>query len=112
MQCGRYTDMTLRNHAGVTLVELIVTLAVLGIVLGITTLSLAHNHTTATTRHSVSADVRSLRAAAVTSGTARTAVLYDSTGAVLVTAYPDGRVLGAIGGIDRLAGVVRGVGAR
>lgn len=100
--------MALQNRAGVTLVELIVTLAVLGIVLGITTLSLARGHNTAAPRRSLAVDVRSLRAAAITSATVRTAVLHDSAGAILVTAYPDGRVLGSIDGMDRLAGVVRG----
>lgn len=104
--------MPSRNRAGVTLVELIVTLAVLGIVLGITTLSLARGHNTVAARRSMAMDVRSLRAAAVTSGTVRTAILHDSTGAILTTAYPDGRVLGSINGIDRLAGVVPATGGR
>lgn len=104
--------MALQSRAGVTLVELIVALAVLGIVLGITTLSLARGHNTATARRSVSMDVRSLRSAAVRSGTVRTSILHDSTGAVLITAYPDGRVLGSIRGMDRLAGVVQGSSAR
>lgn len=96
------------RRAGVTLVELMVTLVVLGIVLGVTTLTLAGEHkTTAQGAPSLAVQVMRIRTAAITEAAPREAVVNDHGDFVLVTALPDGRVLGRLKGLDELAGTVR-----
>jgi prepilin-type N-terminal cleavage/methylation domain-containing protein len=96
----------------VTLIELIVAIAVLSIMLAITTLSFANKNKPTVATLSVSAQVSALRSSAVSSGMPRTLTLRDSTGATLVTALPDGRVVSDMPNLDRVAGIVRNEGAR
>jgi len=87
--------MRCAHSAGVTLVELLVVLAVLGLVLGVSGLALASLHEP---RESDELrDLRRARAAAIDSGGARAAhgVLF----------LPDGRAIGP--NVDPLTGVPR-----
>ena len=92
------------GRRGVTLVELLVAIAVLSVVLTITTLSLAGQKRSDTDPVSIAVQLRGLRTAAITSGIARTSILKDSTNTILVTALPDGRVISDILKVNRLDG--------
>lgn len=94
-------------RVGVTLIELIVAIAVLGIMLGITTLAFTKAKEPAPDGASVSAQIIELRRKAVTSGEAQTSWLRDSSGTKLLTALPDGRVIADLSNLDRLTGTVR-----
>lgn len=100
------------NRRGVTLIELLVTIAILSVILAITTLSLAGEKRPAATASPLSVQVRTLRSSAIASGAAKTAALSDTEGVVLVTALPDGRVVSDMPNLDRNAGVVRSQSAR
>jgi len=89
-----------------------VTIAILSVILGITTLSLAGEKHPATTAPSLSVQVRILRSSAIASGIPKTATLKDTSGAVLVTALPDGRVVSDMPNLDRNAGILRSGSAR
>lgn len=106
IQCDRMTRRAHRQRYGVTLMELMVTIVILGVVLGITTLSLAGERTPTGTVLSIASRVRALRSKAITSGVSQTAVLSDTMGALLVTALPDGRVISDMPNLDRNEGVV------
>lgn len=107
IRCDRMAHCAQRQRYGVTLMELMVTIVILGVVLGITTLSLAGEKTPTGTVLSTASRVRALRSKAISSGTSQTAVLSDTTGALLVTALPDGRVISDMPNLDRNEGVVR-----
>lgn len=102
----------LKQRPGVTLIELIVTVAILGVVLGITTLSLAGEKRRRTPVPSPSAKILALRSAAVRSGVAQTAVLNDSNGAILITALPDGRVMADSPRLNGTIAAAENAGAR
>lgn len=104
--------IALNQRRGVTLIELIVTIAVLSVVLAITTLSLAGEKRPTVAITSVSAQVRALRSGAVASGVPQTATVSASASAILVTALPDGRVVSDMPNLDRMAGVARNSSAR
>lgn len=104
----RLAAARLRNRPAVTLLELMITIVVLGGVLGITSLSLAGEKSKSKTPSSMTSRIAALRAAAVTSGSTQTVTLNDSSSAVLVTALPDGRIIADIRNLDRMAGT-RGV---
>jgi prepilin-type N-terminal cleavage/methylation domain-containing protein len=101
-----------KGRRGVTLIELLVTIAILSVVLTITTLSLAGEKRPAETTLPISARIHALRSKAVESGRPQTMVLSDTDGTVLVTALPDGRVVSEMPNLDRNAGFVRVVHAR
>jgi prepilin-type N-terminal cleavage/methylation domain-containing protein len=106
----RYSEW--RQRRGVTLIELIVAIAVLSIMLAVTTLSFANRNRPTVAPLTVSAQVSALRSNAVFSGVPRTSTLRGSTGAILVTALPDGRVVSDLPNLDRIAGAFRNESAR
>ncbi len=108
---------TSQQRRGVTLIELIVTVAILGVILAVATLSLAGEKRSGAIVRSgarMRTQMLALRSAAVTSGVAQTAALADSNGAMLLaTALPDGRLVtdsrqraiaGSTGAAGRTAG--------
>ncbi len=104
--------LAFNQRRGMTLIELIVTIAVLSVVLAITTLSLAGEKRPKVVVASVTARVRSLRSAAIASGIPQTINLDDSTGTILVTALPDGRVISDMPNLNRMTGMMRSSNAR
>jgi len=101
-----------KNRRGVTLIELLVTIAILSVVLTIATLSLAGEKHPAGTVLPVSARMHALRSKAIESGRPQTAGLSDTGGVVLVTALPDGRVVSEMPNLDRNTGLVPGLRAK
>jgi prepilin-type N-terminal cleavage/methylation domain-containing protein len=96
-QCGRH-------HAGVTLVELLVVLAILGAMALVVSLSTRSGHT-ASRVGDADARVAWLRRDAVDRGTSIVAVVDDSSGARAVLALPDGSVIADPSlRVDRLTG--------
>ncbi|HWG53380.1 MAG TPA: prepilin-type N-terminal cleavage/methylation domain-containing protein [Gemmatimonadaceae bacterium] len=81
-----------RAARGVTLLELLVTLALLGLIAGVTGLSLRATPTS-TPLTPTAARVAAARDAALRSGHPVTEMLRESTFVHSVTALPDGRVL-------------------
>lgn len=96
-----------RRRGGSTLVELLVVLAILGVVLGITGLSFRREAATPTV-DAVRARIADTRRAAVRSGKSVTVIVSGDNGRLLAaTAHPDGRVVADSGlGIDRFSGRV------
>ncbi len=94
---------TSSHRTGVTLIELIVTIVIIGVVLAITSLSLAGQKRKDATVASVHTRIKALRSSAIHSGSSQTATLSDSAGVILVTALPDGRVISDPPNIDRVA---------
>jgi prepilin-type N-terminal cleavage/methylation domain-containing protein len=91
---------------GVTLVEMVVVLALLGVISGVVAVQL--NRAQPASAHSLVDVVATLRRQALAGGSAQTIVIrLDSTGAHQLTAFPDGRVVadGALG-VDLLTGIV------
>lgn len=82
--------MSLRT--GVTLLELILVLAILGLMAGIVGLA-APRIVTITKADSAVARAMELRALAIRSGNVLTGDVATHSGIVTVSAYPDGRVL-------------------
>ena len=108
----RYRNRRDKSRRGVTLIELLVTIAILSVLLTITTLSLAGEKRPAGTVLPVPARIHALRSKAIESGKPQTTVLSDTGGSVLVTALPDGRVVSEMPNLDRNAGFVRVVRAQ
>lgn len=94
------------SRDGVTLLELILVLAILGLMAGVVGLAAPKAVILAKADGAV-ASAMELRALAIRSGHAVTGDVSMRSGIVAVTAYPDGRVLadGALG-IDPLSGRV------
>lgn len=90
-----------------TLLELMIAIAVLSIMLGIATLSFTGDKAGGVASSSITAQVTALRSDATTSGSVKTTTVKDSTGTVLVTALPDGRVVADMRNLDRMTGIVR-----
>jgi prepilin-type N-terminal cleavage/methylation domain-containing protein len=101
-----------KSRRGVTLIELLVTIAILSVVLTITTLSLAGEKRPTGTVLPVSARIRALRSKAIEAGKRQTTMLSDTGGTVLITALPDGRVVSEIPNLDRNAGFIRVIRAQ
>lgn len=80
------------QRAGVTLLELILVLAILGLMAGIVGLA-APRIVTVTKADSATASAMELRALAIRSGHVATGAVSTRSGIVAVSAYPDGRVL-------------------
>lgn len=76
---------------GVTLIELLVALVIIGITFGVAAFTLGPR--SRPQPPSVGEQIAALRASAADSGKMRTAVIATDSGAILVTAFPDGRVL-------------------
>lgn len=78
------------NRSGVTLVELIVVLAILGVSAGVVSLSYLQRVTTA---DSVASRISAARDSALTSGRRVLLTAETDSGIVLIAATPDGAVL-------------------
>lgn len=88
--------------AGATLLELVVTLAILGVAAAVVVPALRH---AADAPPTLNDRVAAARRSALEKGRAVTLQLRDSTGAHLLTAYPDGRVVADSGlALDPLNG--------
>jgi prepilin-type N-terminal cleavage/methylation domain-containing protein len=100
------------RRSGVTLIELIVTIVIIGVVLAITSLSLAGEKHKDVTTASIHTRIKALRSSAIHLGSSQTATLSDSAGVILVTALPDGRVISGPPNVGRTAGVAGIIHAR
>jgi prepilin-type N-terminal cleavage/methylation domain-containing protein len=80
-----------RSRTGVTLIELIVVIAILGIMMGVSIVAGGggmHPTPTGTDR------LPEERHSAIALGDQRTILMHDSAGARLITLLPDGRIIG------------------
>lgn len=95
--------MRTTQRRGVTLIELVVVLAILGIMAAVTGLTI---HTAAPVRYhdATVGQITQLRDSAVTLGRAVSAVLIIDDTATAVTAYPDGELFSNVQNIDRPTG--------
>lgn len=106
------TELINRQRRGVTLIELIVTIAVLGVILGMSALSLAGEKRTGDTKRPITGRIRALRSKAILAAAPQSATIDDSTGTFPVTALPDGRVITDMPRVGRLSGVTWSADAR
>ncbi|HET7463772.1 MAG TPA: hypothetical protein VFJ82_21130 [Longimicrobium sp.] len=91
-----------RSAAGATLLELVVTLVILGVAAAVVVPALRH---AADAPPTLNDRVAAARRDALEHGRAVTVQLRDSTGAHLLTAFPDGRVVADSGlALDPLNG--------
>ena len=95
MDCGRAEDSTVSRPSGVTLVELLVVLALLGVMAGVVGLAWQPGHWLGRDGTANSEPITRVRLRALESGRVITAVVTLGGRAVPVIAFPDGRLLGA-----------------
>ena len=99
------------REAGVTLIELLVALALMGLMAGVSALAFRERkHWTPPVRDAAVAALAAARQEAVRSGHPVTVVTVTDTGVVRGTAWPDGRVSAPGEPVDPLSG--RSVNAR
>jgi prepilin-type N-terminal cleavage/methylation domain-containing protein len=91
------------QRRGVTLIELVVVLAILGVMAAVTGLTM-NTATPAASLDATIVQITHLRDSALTTGRPVTAILTHHDTAIAVTAFPDGRVLSTGGNIDRMTG--------
>lgn len=83
------------------MIELLVALVIIGVLFGVAAFTLGQR--SQPQAPSVGEQMAALRTAAADSGATRTTVIATDSGAVLVTALPDGRVLKSGHSLDTVA---------
>lgn len=97
--------MTASRRSGVTLIELLVTVAVLGILSGVAAPALLRPVAPDSTSPAFIAE--QLRRAALRDGTEKSAVVTRDSASAVLTAYPDGSLVADSGlAVDALTGTV------
>lgn len=94
------------QRRGVTLIELVVVLAILGIMAAVTGLTM-NTAAPAVSPDTTITQITHLRDSALMTGKPITTVLTHHDTAIAVTVFPDGRVLSTGGHIDRMTGRAR-----
>lgn len=104
--------MRAARRGGLTLLELLVVITILGVAAGTTAVAMRRETRTPSGDSDIAADLRSARAHAVASGRRVTVVHRTAGGEMSVTALPDGRVLSEnASAVDPLSGRIPGAEA-